>query len=548
MVLSFAGKKVSKEINRIMGPSSTNLSYNFASRSLMSGPASVQIERKPKRKSKLRISEELHGMPKRRLSTAVFQKKIIVFNYMGASSPKGFSRCDKNICLAGLLPAISLEASEETVRKEICEVIHSCSSPNLSNIGPEDFEFVAMNGKHGAIPQCKKGFKWNGRAVKELAGSGSVYVRLKKDCAQSHSDDDDDDLLPPGPCAILNSFDNSQENNESLNTTVVENVPVELSSKDESNLIPGSDEGDHVSVIDLDSSIEELDISSGSTTESSSANPVTGSTNFALNTTGISVNTTSSSSTRSCSSAIGPSLADTVSITANVTANYGNTASSSGTVLNISTSSSNVEDDLVKLQDMFSNMSKDQLQYIYGLCSCFNRTVEALLEGPSLEALRSLAVSQITLPLEECPKIRLHEEDDDDDWMEAAFTFYKGRGFDKKAGVRISIRGQPAVDTGGIRRQFFSVVFTKLASESTGIFDGPPNRLRPAYKASMLTSGILSTIGTMIAHSFLLDGQGFPFMAEYCFYYIAGCHDLALSYVTIDDTSENVKRILSKVS
>ena len=88
MVLSFAGKKVSKEINRIMGPSSTNLSYNFASRSLMSGPASVQIERKPKRKSKLRISEELHGMPKRRLSTAVFQKKITVFNYMGASSPK----------------------------------------------------------------------------------------------------------------------------------------------------------------------------------------------------------------------------------------------------------------------------------------------------------------------------------------------------------------------------------------------------------------------------------------------------------------------------
>ena len=52
----------------------------------------------------------------------------------------------------------------------------------------------------------------------------------------------------------------------------------------------------------------------------------------------------------------------------------------------------------------------------------------------------------------------------------------------------------------------------------------------------------------MIAHSFLLDGQGFPFMAEYCFYYIAGCHDLAFSYVTIDDSSENVKRILSKVS
>ena len=73
-------------------------------------------------------------------------------------------------------------------------------------------------------------------------------------------------------------------------------------------------------------------------------------------------------------------------------------------------------------------MSKDQLQYIYGLCSCSHRTIEALLEGPSLEALRSLAVSQIIVPLEESPKIRLHADDDDDDWIEAAFTFIRTKG------------------------------------------------------------------------------------------------------------------------
>ena len=193
-------------------------------------------------------------------------------------------------------------------------------------------------------------------------------------------------------------------------------------------------------------------------------------------------------------------------------------------------------------------MSKEQLQCVYDLCLCFDRTVEALLEGPSLEALRNLAVSRITVPLEACPKIRLHADDDEDDWMEAAFTFYKNRSFDRKAGIRISIHGQPAVDTGGIRRQFFSVVFRKLALESTGIFDGPPNRLQPAYKTSMLTSGTLTTIGTMIAHSFVLDGQGFPFLAEYCFYYIVGCCDLALSYITINNTTENVKRIVTEVS
>ena len=42
-------------------------------------------------------------------------------------------------------------------------------------------------------------------------------------------------------------------------------------------------------------------------------------------------------------------------------------------------------------------------------------------------------------------------------WMQHLYL-YKNRGFNKKAGIRISILGQPAVDTGCIRNQFFSVV------------------------------------------------------------------------------------------
>ena len=37
------------------------------------------------------------------------------------------------------------------------------------------------------------------------------------------------------------------------------------------------------------------------------------------------------------------------------------------------------------------------------------------------------------------------------------------------------------------------------------LFDGPPNRLRPAVKASTLSSGMLAT---MVAHNILMDGQG----------------------------------------
>lgn len=30
---------------------------------------------------------------------------------------------------------------------------------------------IIMSGKHASVPQCKEGFEWDGRAVKELAGA-----------------------------------------------------------------------------------------------------------------------------------------------------------------------------------------------------------------------------------------------------------------------------------------------------------------------------------------------------------------------------------------
>ena len=41
-----------------------------------------------------------------------------------------------------------------------------------------DFEFLEANGKNLCIPAKSAKLEWTGRAVKELAGSGSIYVRL----------------------------------------------------------------------------------------------------------------------------------------------------------------------------------------------------------------------------------------------------------------------------------------------------------------------------------------------------------------------------------
>ena len=71
---------------------------------------------------------------------------------------------------------------------------------------------------------------------------------------------------------------------------------------------------------------------------------------------------------------------------------------------------------------------------------------------------------------------------------------------------------------------FFAKVFVKLAQPELDdcLFEGSPIRLRPTFKASILSSVVLNTVGTMVAHSFLLHGQGFPYPSDY---YTAGCYD-----------------------
>ena len=114
--------------------------------------------------------------------------------------------------------------------------------------------------------------------------------------------------------------------------------------------------------------------------------------------------------------------------------------------------------------------------------------------------------------LSDSPRIKLDGDDDIDDWVSAAMAYYKSPQFDRHAELRISLRGQPAVDTGGVRRQFFTSVLEHLAlSEKCRLFEGPPDHIRPVFRMSNVSSGMMRIIGLMVAHSFILDGQGFPF-------------------------------------
>ena len=94
------------------------------------------------------------------------------------------------------------------------------------------------------------------------------------------------------------------------------------------------------------------------------------------------------------------------------------------------------------------------------MCISFQRdkidcTVECIIEGPSLESLKSLAASQLVIPFSESPCIHIDVDADEEDMVGAAIAYYKHGRFNKEASVRVGMRQQPGVDMGGVRRQFF---------------------------------------------------------------------------------------------
>ena len=147
---------------------------------------------------------------------------------------------------------------------------------------------------------------------------------------------------------------------------------------------------------------------------------------------------------------------------------------------------------------------------------------------------------------EDPPRIRIGS-DKIKDWVESAFLFYKSQRFSTSCVVRISIQGNPGIDAGGVRRDFYSRVYEKIATGYLGIFEGKPSSIRPAYTLSTLTSDTLKYLGIMVAHSILMDKIGFPFLSPSIYYYMANRLDTAITLIADNDVSDKTRYILKEV-
>ena len=99
-------------------------------------------------------------------------------------APTKFSLKEHFVLARGMLPEIGVDESEEQIRKKIAETLRD-SDDSLACILTDDFEFLEACGKNLCVPVRATGVDWTGRALKELAGSGSVYIRLLVDVQEA---------------------------------------------------------------------------------------------------------------------------------------------------------------------------------------------------------------------------------------------------------------------------------------------------------------------------------------------------------------------------
>lgn len=153
---------------------------------------------------------------------------------------------------------------------------------------------------------------------------------------------------------------------------------------------------------------------------------------------------------------------------------------------------------------------------------------------PSEESL-AIVLKPLLAKLKSRPSIRL--EVDPSDLVSDAVAFYKGPRFQPNQPLRITYIGQPAIDSGGVKRQFYTDLFLQLISQNQfRLFQGPANRLLFHYDQTALSCGLFRMLGQMIAHSICQGCGGFPYLAPSMYYYLAtGDISQASAYASIAD-------------
>jgi len=133
---------------------------------------------------------------------------------------------------------------------------------------------------------------------------------------------------------------------------------------------------------------------------------------------------------------------------------------------------------------------------------------------------------------------------DEDDILNNAITYYKSSDFNPSKRLRVVYQGQPACDTGGVVRQFFTQLLKAIFN---AFFQGCEYR-SPIHNCDTAASGIMRIVGTIIVHSILHGGPGLPVFSPAVYYYLTkGNPEEAMEGLSVIDCSLQMADFIKKV-
>jgi hypothetical protein len=135
-----------------------------------------------------------------------------------------------------------------------------------------------------------------------------------------------------------------------------------------------------------------------------------------------------------------------------------------------------------------------------------------------------------------------------------SISFFKRREFDNNSHVRVVFEGEPAVDGGGPKREFFSLLLQSLVSPSSPIrlFEGRDSFILPMHNMDAIRAGMFKVAGRMITTSVINGGPGFPYLPLVLYNYLispTGEIDKALTEIKKEDVVDlGILEAIQKVS
>lgn len=169
--------------------------------------------------------------------------------------------------------------------------------------------------------------------------------------------------------------------------------------------------------------------------------------------------------------------------------------------------------------------------------------IECLMSGLSLDSiLKMINTRSMANPL---VKVAV---DCDDVWADMLALYKQSDNLIGKR-IRVTLDNSPVIDTCGVRKHVYTSCFAEFVNNKhVRLFDGPPNSVSPCYSAEARCSGLFKIIlGTMVGHSILQDGIGFPYLSPAAYWYVALGEEKALEYVNITDVGRDTAYAVTKV-